>query len=116
MKRPQPKFKVGDKVLVRNGYDIMLPDVRTITKVGFYEGRALYYVTPTDAPWMHHYEEQLDFPEPDWEWADELFAGCDWADIFTPVDQYYDPHTGEYFYINAEQAEITITSQGDVLL
>ena len=62
---PAPKFKVGDWVIWTNAYGVNW-GARRIAKVeGPDKWGHLYYIEPTDTPWMHVREANLELTSDD---------------------------------------------------
>jgi hypothetical protein len=55
----EPKYKVGDSVIWTNDYGVCW-GVKTITEVGEDKWGHTYYFTPTETPWMHTREKNLE--------------------------------------------------------
>lgn len=51
-----------------------------------------------------------------WEWADALFEGSDWADIFQVEETEYNPVTGNHVYTNERGVSIVVTPEGNCVL
>ncbi len=60
---PPHKFKVGDRVIWTNDNGVCWGE-KTVTEVGKDKWGHTYYFTPTDTPWMHTREKNLELAGP----------------------------------------------------
>lgn len=116
--------KTGDHYLIdENGYTLVIDqcedvlpktasDLEALTKL------AIEFFTRYNMPLPSRFIKPKSCHQTftaDWSWADEIFNGSDFADIFEVEDSDFNPETGEYSYFDEAGNRIVIDQDGNVL-